>query len=155
MIKSTSESIETQIQEAAKDTQTEKLKEFQAFKTQLGVLASRHDLMYKQLATYLPSLLRAYDSSGTCLNRSQFSGDDLRLYDVVFCEKTFEKTKNFRSSIFSVVYISQDKKLILIARPKPQIMRKSKYPDSTVATPDCHYKKPILTWNLCQEMSAP
>ena len=43
-----------------------------------------------------------------------------------------------------MVYISQDKKLILIARPKPQIMRKSKYPDSTVATPDRHYKKAHL-----------
>ena len=70
MIKSTSESIETQIQEAAKETQTEKLKEFQAFKNQLGVLASRLDLVYKQLATnLLPSLLKAYDSSGTCLNK--------------------------------------------------------------------------------------
>ena len=63
---------------------------------------------------------------------------------MVFSEKTFEKTKNFRSSIFSVVYISQDKKSILIARPKPQIMRKSKYPDYAVATPDHHYKKAHL-----------
>ena len=92
----------------------------------------------------LPSLLKAYDSAGTCLNQSQFSGDDLQLHDVVFCEKTFEKTKNFRSSIFTVVYISKDKKSILIARPKPQIMRKSKYPNATVATPDCHYKKAHL-----------
>ena len=115
MIKSTSESIETQIKEATEDTQTEKLKEFQAFKTQLGVLASRLDLVYKQLATnLLPSLLKAYDSSGTCLNKSQFSGDDLQLYDVVFCEKTFKNTRNFRTSIFSVVYVSKDKKLILI-----------------------------------------
>ena len=145
MIKSTSESIETQIQEAAKDTQTEKLKEFQAFKTELRVLASRLDFMYKQLTiNILPSLLKAHDSSGTCLNKSQFSGEDLKLYDVVFCEKTFEKTKNFRSSIFSVVYISQDKKSIFITRPKPQIMRKSKYPNSTIATPGCHYKKAHL-----------
>ena len=121
------------------------MREFQVFKNQLGVLASRLDLMYKQLATnLLPSLLKAYDSSDTCLNKSQFSGEDLKLYDVVFCEKTFEKTKNFMSSIFSVVYISTDKKSILIARPKPQIMRKSKYPNSTIATPDRHYKKAHL-----------
>ena len=63
---------------------------------------------------------------------------------MVFCEKTFEKTKNFRSSIFTVVYISKDKKSILIARPKPQIMRKSKYPNATVATPDRYYKKAHL-----------
>ena len=145
MIKSTSESIETQIQEAAKDTQTEKMKEFQAFKTQLGVLASRLDFMYKQLASnLLPSLLKAHDSSGTCLNKSQFSGEDLKLFDVVFCRKTFDKTKNFRSSIFTVVYISKDKKSILITRPKPQIMRKSKYPNSTIATPDHYYKKAHL-----------
>ena len=63
---------------------------------------------------------------------------------MVFCEKTFEKTKNFRSSIFTVVYISKDKKSLLIARPKPQIMRKSKYPNSTVATPDRYYKRAHL-----------
>ena len=97
MIKSTSESIETQIQKAAKDTPTEKMVEFQAFKSQLGVLASRLDFMYKQLASnLLPSLLKAHDSSGNCLNKSQFLGEDLQLYDVVFCEKSFEKTKNFR-----------------------------------------------------------
>ena len=61
----------------------------------MKVLASRLDLVYKQLATsLLPSLLKAYDSAGTCLNQSQFSGDDLQLHDVVFCEKTFEKQKN-------------------------------------------------------------
>ena len=38
-----------------------------------------------------------------------------------------------------VVTHSKDKKSILIARPKPQIMRKSKYPNSTIATPDHHY----------------
>ena len=92
----------------------------------------------------LPSLLKAYDSAETCPNQSQFSGDDLQLHDVVFCEKTFEKTKNFRSSIFTIVYISKDKKSLLIARPKPQIMRKSKYPNATVATPDRHYKRAHL-----------
>ena len=145
LIRSTSESIENQIQEAVRDTHTEKIREFQAFKTQLGELASRLDLVYKQLATYLlPSLLKAYDSAGTCLNQSQFSGDDLQLHDVVFCEKTFEKTKNFRSSIFTVVYISKDRKSLLIARPKPQIMKKSKYLNYKVATPDRYYKKAHL-----------
>ena len=73
--------------------------------------------MYKQLAlNLLPSLLKAHDISGNCLDKSQFSGKDLKLYDVVSCEKTFEKTKNFRSSIFTVVYISKDKKSLLIAR---------------------------------------
>ena len=46
IIKSTSESIEEQIQEAAQDTDTELMKEFQTFKSQLGALASRLDFMY-------------------------------------------------------------------------------------------------------------
>ena len=70
------------------------MKEFQAFKIQLGVLASRLDFMYKQLASnLLRSLLKAHDSSGTCLNKSQFSGEDLKNFNVVFCEKTFKKPR--------------------------------------------------------------
>ena len=59
-------------------------------------------------------------------------------------KKLLKRQKNFRSSIFTVVYISKDKKSLLIARPKPQIMRKSKYPNSTVATPDRYYKRAHL-----------
>ena len=57
---------------------------------------------------------------------------------------TFEKTKNVWSSLFSVIYISKDKKSLLIGRPKPQILRKSKYPNSTVSKPDNYYKKAHL-----------
>ena len=43
-----------------------------------------------------------------------------------------------------MVYISKDKKSLLIARPKPQILRKSKYPDSKIASPDKYYTKAHL-----------
>ena len=55
-----------------------------------------------------------------------------------------KKTKNWRSSLYSVVYISKDKKSLLIAKPKPQILRKSKYPNSKVAEPDRYYTKAHL-----------
>ena len=47
LIRSTTESIEKQIQEAAMDTQTERMKEFQTFNSQLGILVSRLYFMYK------------------------------------------------------------------------------------------------------------
>ena len=60
----------------------------------------------------------------------------------MFDQKTFEKTKNVRSSLFSVVYISKDKKSLLIGRPKPQILRKLTYiTNATVAKPENYYKK--------------
>ena len=46
--------------------------------------------------------------------------------------------------MFSVIYISKDKKSLLIGRPKPQILRKSKYPNRTVSKPDNYYKKANL-----------
>ena len=63
---------------------------------------------------------------------------------VVFDQKTFEKTKNLCSSLFSVIYIPNDKKSLLIARPKPQILHQSKYPDSKVSKPDNYYTKAHL-----------
>ena len=85
LIKSKSESIEQQIQEAALDANTDRMKEFQTFESQLGTLASRLDIMYKTLASnLLPTLLRAHDEAGNSLNKFQFSGEDLCLYDVVF-----------------------------------------------------------------------
>ena len=58
--------------------------------------------------------------------------------------KRLKKNKNVWSSLFSVIYISKDKKSLLIGRPKPQILRKSKYPNSTVSKPDNYYKKAHL-----------
>ena len=46
--------------------------------------------------------------------------------------------------MYSVGYISKDKKSLLIAKPKPQILRKSKYPNTTVSKPDNYYKKAHL-----------
>ena len=101
--------------------------------------------IYKILASnILPTLLKAHDDAGNSLNKFQHCGEDLQLWDVVFDEKTFEKTKNVRSSLFSVIYISKDKKSLLIGRPKPQILRKSKYPNSKVAEPDRYYTKAHL-----------
>ena len=73
------------------------MKEFKTFKEKLGVLASNLDFMYKILASnLLPTLLKAHDDAGNSLNKFQYCGDDLWPFDVVFDEKTFEKTKNVR-----------------------------------------------------------
>ena len=78
--------------------------------------------MYKILASnLLPILLKAHNDAGNSLNKFQYCRDDLQLFDVVFDEETFEKSKNVRSSLFSVIYISKDKKSLLIGRPQPQI----------------------------------
>merc|ERR1711872_984503 len=110
-----------------------------------GVLASNLDFMYKALAiNLLPTLLIAHDDAGNSLNRFQHCGEDLQLWDIVFDEKTFEKTKNVRSSLFSVINISKEKKSLLIGRPKPHILCKSKYPNTTESKPDNEYKKAHL-----------
>merc|ERR1712240_454092 len=143
IIKNTESSIEDQINDALSEFQIDKMNEFKTFKEKLGVLASNLDFMYKVLATnLLPTLLKAHDDSGNSLNKFQHCGEDLQLWDVVFDQKTFEKTKNVRSSLFSVVYISKDKKSLLIGRPKPQILRKLTYiTNTTVSKPENYYKK--------------
>ena len=123
IIKNTKDSIEEQIKDAVLDSKIDRMKEFKTFKERLGVLASNLDFMYKVLATnLLPTLLRAHDDAGNSLNRFQHCGEDLQLWDVVFDEKTFEKTKNVRSCLFNVIYISKDKKSLLIGHPKPEII---------------------------------
>ena len=70
------------------------MKEFKTFKEKLGVLASNLDFMYKILASnLLPTLLKAHDDAGNSLNKFQYCGDDLRPFDIVFDEKTFENPK--------------------------------------------------------------
>ena len=67
------------------------MRELKTYKGQLEVLASRLDHIYQTLASnLLPSLLKAYNESGSQLNRFQFNGDDLRLYDIVFDPKTYK-----------------------------------------------------------------
>ena len=101
--------------------------------------------MYQALASnLLPSLLKGHDKSRSELNSSHFLGEELRLYDVVFDEKTFKTTKNIRASIYTIVYISKDKKSILIYKPKTHILSKSLYPNSKVAQPDLKYTKANL-----------
>ena len=96
IIKNTKDSIEDQIKDAVLDSKIDRMKEFKTFKEKLGVLASNLDFMYKVLAAnLLPTLLRAHDDSGNSLNRFQHCGEDLQLWDVVFDEKTFEKTKMY------------------------------------------------------------
>ena len=58
--------------------------------------------------------------------------------------KLLRKQKNLRSSLYSVIYISKDKESLLIGRPKPEIMSKSKYLDSKVAKPDRYNKSAHL-----------
>ena len=71
------------------------MNEFKTFKSKLGALAANLDFMYNTLASnLLPTLLKAHDESGNSLNKFQHCGEDLRLFDVVFDEKTFKKTKN-------------------------------------------------------------
>ena len=145
IIKSTRNSIEEQIEDAVLDSKLDRMKEFKTFKSQLGTLASNLDIMYKTLASnLLPTLLKAHDEAGNSLNKFQHCGEEIKPFDVVFDANTFEKTKNLRSSLYSVVYISKDKKSLLIAKPKPQILRKSKYPNSKVAEPDRYYTKAHL-----------
>ena len=110
IIKSTSDSIEDQINEAVLDSKIDKMKEFKTFKEKLGVLASDLDFMYKILASnLLPTLLKAHDDAGNSLNKFQYCREDLQLFDVVFDEETFKKIKNVCSSLFSIIYISKDK----------------------------------------------
>ena len=102
IIKSTRNSIEEQIEDAVLDSKLDRMKEFKTFKSQLGTLASNLDVMYKTLASnLLPTLLKAHDEARNSLNKFQHCGEEIKPYDVVFDEKTFEKTKNL--SLYSVV----------------------------------------------------
>ena len=87
----------------------------------------------------VPSLLKAHDSSGLELNKAQFDANDLQTYDIVFDQNTYLKTGNLRSSLYSVVYISKDKKSLLIAKPKTHILKQSKYPNEKSAIVDNYY----------------
>ena len=92
IIKSTKNSIEEQIEDAVLDSKLDRMKEFKTFKSQLGTLASNLDVMYKTLASnLLPTLLKAHDEAGNSLNKFQHCGEEIKPYDVVFDEKTFEK----------------------------------------------------------------
>ena len=103
-------------------------------------MAARINRTYQLLASNLvPSLLRAHDSSGSELNKIQFDANDLQIYDIVFDQNTYLKTGNLRSSLYSVMYISKDKKSLLIAKRKTHILKKSKYPNSKIAATDNFY----------------
>ena len=63
IIKSITNLIEEQINEAILDSKVDRMKEFQTFQRKLGTLASNLDFMYKVLASnLLPTLLKAHDA---------------------------------------------------------------------------------------------
>ena len=66
------------------------------------------------------------------------------MYDVVFDERTFKTTKNIRASIYTMVYISKDRKSILIAKPQTHILSKLIHPNSKIAKPDIEYTRANL-----------
>ena len=103
-------------------------------------MASNLDYMYQDLASnLLPYLMRAHDKAGNQLNHSQFNGEDLKLYDVVFDAVSWKKSHNIRSSLYTVIYISKDKKSLLIGRPQTQILKESLYPNDKVSRHDKKY----------------
>ena len=63
---------------------------------------------------------------------------------VVFDQNTYLKTGNLRSSLYSVVYISKDKKSLLVAKPKTHILKLSKYPNEKSASVDNYYSSANL-----------
>ena len=131
LVRNAEESIEQQIATGVSDPKEEKIAELKAYKGELGILAARINRTYQLLASNLvPSLLKAHDSSGSELNKIQFDANDLQIYDIVFDQNTYLKTGNLRSSLYSVMYISKDKKSLLIAKPRTHILKKSKYPNS-------------------------
>ena len=73
-----------------------------------------------------------------------FNNENLKKFDVVFDPRTYEKSGNLRASLFTVMYISDDHKSVLIAKPQTHILRKTKYPNSKVATTDRYYNKANL-----------
>ena len=108
-------------------------------------MAVQIDTIYQILSVnLLPSLLKAHDKSGNELNKMMFNSEKLRKFDCVFDPKTYEKTGNLRTSLYTVMYISENHKSVLIAKPQTHILRKSKYLNSNIATTDRFYTQANL-----------
>merc|ERR1712002_486391 len=138
--------LEEQIKSVIKDqNDSTQLDDIRQFKQDLGIMAVQIDTIYQILAVnLLPSLLKAHDKSGNELNKMMFNSEQLRIFDCVFDPKTYEKTGNLRASLYTVMYISENHKSVLIAKPQTHILRKSKYPNSNIATTDRFYTQANL-----------
>ena len=137
--------MEDQIKSVIKDQSESQINDIKQFKQDISVMAVQIDTIYQILSiNLLPSLLRSHDKSGNELNKNMFNSENLKKFDVVFDPKTYEKSGNLRASLFTVMYISEDHKSVLIAKPQTHILWKSKYPNSKVATTDRYYTKANL-----------
>ena len=112
------------------------------YKKALSTMATRINKTYETLSVnLLPKLLRSYGRSGIELNRNQFNSDHLKLGDIVFDPITYTKSGDIRASIFRVIHMSENNKSLVIARPKLEYIRKSKYPNKSESSVDSDYTR--------------
>ena len=108
-------------------------------------MAVQIDTIYQILSiNLLLYLLKSHGKSRNKINKNMFNSENLKKFDCVFDPKTYEKTGNLCASLYTVMYISKDHKSVLIAKPQTHILRKSKYPNSKIATTDRYYTKANL-----------
>ena len=90
-------------------------------------MAIQIDTIYQILSiNLLPSLLKAHDKSGNELNKIMFNSENLKKFDIVFDPNPYEKSDNLLASLYTVMYISEDHKSILIAKPQTYILPKGR-----------------------------
>ena len=112
------------------------------YKKALSTMATRINETYETLSVnLLPKLLRSYGAGGEELNRTQFNTDYLKLGDIVFDSITYTKSGDVRASIFRIIHMSDDNKSLVIARPKMEYIRKSKYPNKHESMVDSNYTR--------------
>ena len=78
------------------------------------------------------------------MNKFIFNSENLKKFDAIFDPRTYEKYGNLHASLYAVMYISEDRKSVLIAKPQTHILRKSKYLNSKIATTERYYTKANL-----------
>ena len=108
-------------------------------------MAVQIDTIYQILSiNLLPSLLKSHDKSGNELNKNMFNRENLQKFDCVFDPKTYGKTGNLCASLYMVMYISNNHKSVLIAKPQTHILHKSKYPNLKTSTIDRYHTQANL-----------
>ena len=116
-------------------------------------MAIQIDTIYQILSiNLLPSLLKSHNKSGNELKKFMFNSENLRKFDVIFNLRTYETYGNLCASLYTIMYILEDHKSVLIAKPQTHILHKSKYPNSKEATTDRYYTKANLNLEfICRD----